>query len=65
MKPKTIIFIILAIVFLIFLLQNTQIVTVQFLFWNFTMSRIILIALILLVGLILGFIIAEVRRRRY
>lgn len=65
MRPKTIIFIILAIVFLIVLLQNTQIVDVQFLFWKFTMSRIILIALIMLVGLILGFIIAEVRRKRY
>ncbi len=64
MKPKTIIFIILGILILIFLLQNTQIVSVQFLFWNFQMSRIILIALILLVGLILGFIIAEVRRKR-
>ncbi len=64
MKPKTIIFIILGILILIFLVQNTQIVSVQFLFWNFQMSRIILIALILLVGLILGFIIAEVRRKR-
>ncbi len=65
MRPKTIIFIILAVVFLIVLLQNTQIVDVQFLFWKLTMSRIILIALIMLVGLILGFIISEVRRKRY
>ncbi len=56
MKPKTIIVLILIGLALIIILQNTQVVTLRFLFWDIAMSRIILIPLLMLVGVVLGYI---------
>jgi len=44
---------------LIVLLQNTQVVTFKFLLWQLSMSRIILVPLILLAGFIAGFFIGR------
>jgi len=44
---------------LIILSQNTQVVTVHVLFWDLSMSRIILIPFLLLVGFIIGFFIGK------
>jgi uncharacterized integral membrane protein len=64
MKPKNIVFIVLGVLFLVFLIQNTQIVPVQLFFWQLSMSRIILIILVMLVGIILGYVISEKRKKR-
>lgn len=64
MKAKTIIILILIILFAIILIQNTQIVTVQLFFWKLSMSRIILISLLMLVGFIIGFLVAKVGKKR-
>lgn len=56
MKPKTIIVLILIGLALIIILQNTEVVTLRFLFWDLAMSRIILIPLLMLVGFVLGYI---------
>jgi putative membrane protein len=47
---------------LVFILQNTEIVTVNFLFWKMEMSRVILILVLLLVGFLLGYIFRSRRR---
>jgi len=39
----------------IILLQNTQVVSIQFFFWNISMSRIILILFIFLLGFVSGY----------
>ncbi|MFA7114486.1 MAG: LapA family protein [Candidatus Omnitrophota bacterium] len=44
---------------LIFFLQNTQVVTIRILFWQIAMSRIILLGITLLVGMVLGFFVAK------
>jgi len=59
LKPKTIVLLILCLLFIIILLQNTEVVSFQILFWKLTMSRIILLPLVLLAGLIAGFIIGR------
>lgn len=59
MKFKTIIIIILLAIFLIILLQNTQVVTLRLLFWKIDMSRIILFPLTLIFGFIIGYITAK------
>ncbi len=59
MKPKAVILVILAIIIFIFMVQNTHVIDVKFFFWKLSMSRIILIALILLIGFIAGFVVAE------
>jgi len=59
MKPKTVIILILAGLFFIILLQNTQVVSLRLLFWSISMSRIILLPLLILIGFILGFFVGR------
>ncbi|MCD4781335.1 MAG: lipopolysaccharide assembly protein LapA domain-containing protein [Candidatus Omnitrophica bacterium] len=49
----------LAGIVLIVLLQNTQVVDFQLLFWKISMSRIIFLVLFLLAGFGLGFIVGK------
>lgn len=63
MKPKSIFIAAFVSLFLIVLLQNTQVVSVQFLFWKISMSRIILLPLVLLAGFIVGFFIGKQSER--
>lgn len=64
MKTKTIIILVLVALFLIILLQNTQVVEIRLLFWTISMSRIILLPLTLLVGCILGYIFCKIRTQK-
>ena len=59
MKPKFIIISILVVLSIIILVQNTQIVEFQILFWKIAMSRIIMLIFSMLVGFIIGYIIAK------
>ncbi|OGP90537.1 MAG: hypothetical protein A2031_02810 [Deltaproteobacteria bacterium RBG_19FT_COMBO_43_11] len=54
MNFKIMVVIILAFVALIFLAQNIDVVTVNFLFWDISMSRAVLIFFSLLIGFIIG-----------
>jgi len=54
MKFRDIILVLLIVLVLIFVLQNTQIIEVKVLFWKLSISRVILIVLALVVGFILG-----------
>ncbi|MBU1083766.1 MAG: LapA family protein [Candidatus Omnitrophica bacterium] len=59
MKPTHIILTSLGILFFIVLVQNTQVVSLRFLFWELSMSRIILLPLVTLVGFVIGFFIGR------
>ena len=59
MKPKIIFFLIVGVLFLIVLLQNTQVVSVRLLFWELRMSRIILLPLTMGIGIVIGFFIGR------
>jgi putative membrane protein len=59
MRAKTIIILILIVLLAIILIQNTQVVIVQLFFWKLSMSRIILISLSMIVGLLIGFLIGK------
>ena len=55
---------ILSIFFIIILvLQNSEIVTVNLLFWKLEISRIVLILGVLFIGFILGYIFHGVRKK--
>lgn len=56
MKPKQIVVLSLLVLGVIVILQNTQVVTFRFLFWNLTMSRIILLLIILGIGVTAGYL---------
>ena len=64
MKAKTIIIVIVAVLLLIIIVQNTQVVTLNLFFWEISMSRIIFIPLILIIGFILGYIFAKAKKQK-
>lgn len=60
MKTKTIIILVLIALFVIILIQNTQVVTLRLFFWKLGMSQIILIPLIMAIGFVVGLIVSKV-----
>ena len=54
---KQIISLILAVVTIIFILQNIAVVEIHFLFWTFAISRTVLIFSVLLIGIIIGWLL--------
>jgi uncharacterized integral membrane protein len=64
MKPKVIIILIVAVLALIVLFQNTQDVVLRFLFWSRPVSQVVLILLTLALGFVAGFIAAKLSGRR-
>ncbi|HUU40373.1 MAG TPA: LapA family protein [Desulfatiglandales bacterium] len=64
MKPKHIVVLVLIFLFLIILLQNTQVVTLRLFFWKIGMSQIILIPLVMAIGFFIGFIVFKVTGNR-
>lgn len=64
MRPKTIIVLIIAVLLVIIIVQNTQVVTLRLFFWKISMSRIIILALTLLVGFALGYAVAGIGATR-
>jgi uncharacterized integral membrane protein len=64
MKPRSVIVLILLMLFLIVIVQNTEVVSVRLLFWDFVMSRIILLALSLSIGIVIGFLLGRPGRKQ-
>lgn len=64
MKPKVIIILILLVLSFIFVIQNTTIVEVQLFFWKISMARIIMLSFLLLVGFIIGYLVAKFSEER-
>lgn len=58
-NPKVISALVLIVLFLILLFQNTQMVSVKIYFWEIAMSQIILIPLVLLIGFVAGYLVAR------
>jgi len=65
MKAKTVIILILVVILLITILQNTQVVELRLFFWKLSMSQIIYTLLIFLIGLIIGLILGKRERRKF
>lgn len=63
MKQKTIIILILIVLAFVILIQNTQVVEVQIFFWKIAMSRIIMIAFMLIVGFVVGYLVAMTKKK--
>ena len=62
MKLKTIVTLIFGVLLVVVLLQNTQVVSVRFLFWKLSMSRIVQLPLIISLGFIIGFFVGRKSR---
>ena len=63
-RPKLIASLAIVILFLVFLLQNTQVVTLRLYFWQIAMSQIILIPLCVLLGFVLGYLVARMTEKK-
>ncbi|MEE9611024.1 MAG: LapA family protein [Desulfatiglandales bacterium] len=61
MKPKVIFILVVILLFLIILIQNTQVVTLRLFFWEAAMSQIILIPLIMIIGFVVGYFVAKLK----
>ena len=57
MPVKTIVFIVLAILIVIFTIQNTQVVEIKFFIWQTSISRALVLLSTLFIGIILGWLI--------
>jgi len=64
MKPKIIVIIVLIILFLVIMIQNTEVVDIQLFLWTMSMSRIIMISFMILIGFILGYLVARLEKSR-
>lgn len=64
MRMRSVVILVLLLLFLVVVVQNTEVVSVRLLFWDLVMSRIILLALSLAVGVIVGFLLGRPWRRR-
>ena len=64
MKPKLVIGAILAGFMLAFVIQNTTVMNLRFLFWKLSMSGALMMLLILSVGIILGWLLHSGFRKR-
>ncbi|MGZ4886628.1 MAG: lipopolysaccharide assembly protein LapA domain-containing protein [Candidatus Aminicenantales bacterium] len=63
MKTKIILVLAVFALLAVLLAQNTGIVTYRLLFWTVSLSQVIIVPLVALVGFVLGFVIGTARRR--
>ena len=64
LRPKIILIGALVLLLLILVVQNSEVVTVTLLFWDFEMSRVILILLATMTGFICGYLVARLTSPR-
>ncbi len=56
-KTKLTLALVLAAMVIVFTLQNTEVVEVKFLFWSLSLSRVLMIFSLLVVGMVLGWLL--------
>jgi len=61
---KGIVFVILVIIMVLFVLQNTQVVDVQLLVWKVTMSRALMLLGTFVLGIVAGWLVGRFRGKR-
>ena len=61
LRPRLIAAVVLALLVLVLVIQNTEVIAIRLFFWEFEASRVILIALAALTGFVCGYLVARVR----
>ena len=56
MKPKVIIYLVIAVVILIVLVQNTHVVSLRLLFWEITMFQFLALGFAVILGFVAGYL---------
>ena len=63
MTPKRIVFLVLGLLFATFIVQNSDVVQVRFLFWGTQASRALVLLGAFILGVIVGWVAGRVTRR--
>lgn len=63
MTPKRIVLLVLALLFVLFVVQNTQVVEVSFLFWSTQASRAFVLLGTFVLGLVVGLLSAWIFKK--
>ena len=63
MTPKRIVFLVLGLLFATFIIQNSEVVQVRFLFWGTQASRAIILLGAFILGIIVGWVSGRVMRK--
>ncbi len=61
---KQFISLVLAALTILFILQNIAVINISFLFWTFFISRSVLIFLVLLIGIVIGWLLRSSPKRK-
>jgi uncharacterized integral membrane protein len=61
---KKIISLVLAALTILFILQNIAVINISFFFWTFFISRSVLIFLVLLIGIVIGWLLRSSPKRK-
>lgn len=64
MKAKLIVILVAVVLALIILIQNTHTVTFRMLFWKAEISQLLLVLIMLVIGFVLGYVVASLTGRR-
>ena len=64
LRPRLVAALLLALLLLVLVVQNTEVVAIKLFFWEFEASRVILITLTALIGLVCGFLLARIGKAR-
>lgn len=63
-KAKFITTAVFAVLFGVLLMQNSQVVSLKLFFWEISMSRIIFFPVLVLIGFVVGFVVAKMTGSR-
>jgi uncharacterized integral membrane protein len=59
MEAKVVLVLVLVLIAIVIMIQNTGVVALHLLFWNVSMSLILLILISLLIGFIIGYVLGK------
>jgi uncharacterized integral membrane protein len=63
MKWKVILVLVILALIIVLLIQNTQVVTFSIYFWKISISQVILVPIILLIGILLGVLLIRSKQK--
>jgi uncharacterized integral membrane protein len=63
MKPKTVTLIVIGVLFLIILVQNMQVTTLNILLWKIHVASLVLLFVILGIGFIAGYLVRSLKKK--
>jgi uncharacterized integral membrane protein len=64
MNTKTVILVVLALLAIIFMVQNTAVTPIKLILWSIFVPRVLLIMILLLAGFTMGYVVHDMKVRK-